>query len=130
MRYATALGAVCLSVCALGAPIAPAQQAHTRHDAMGAMGAMEIRSSIADGATLTAPPDRIELTFEPPMRLASARLATAEGEIIAVGFAPSVAPSTTATVRFPELLPGHYTLSYGADAGDHVMSGRIRFTVR
>lgn len=94
------------------------------------MAAMEIKISIADGAVLSTRPARIDLTFAPAMRLASARLTTATGEIVPVRFNATAPAVTTATVEFAPLSPDSYTFTFTADAGDHTMPGRVRFTVR
>lgn len=127
MIRSAGLAVVCLGLFAPLTRIADAQPSGAHH---GAMMHMEIQSSIADGATLATRPDRMDLTFRPAMRLAAARLTNGAGERITVTFTSDAAPSAKATVRFSALDPDHYVFSYTADAGDHMMSGRIRFTVR
>lgn len=125
-----------LSAAALGlaaglvAPVAVSKQSDTHHGHDRAMADMEITTSIADGATLTMTPDRIDFTFTPAMRLSSVRLTTATGETIPVVFDAKAPPAKAARVMFGPLAQGSYTLIYNVDAGDHIMPGRVKFTVR
>ena len=109
---------------------APASaQTHGGHHGQGDMATMEISTSIVNGANVTTRPQQIDFTFTPAMRLASVRLTTTTGETIPVQFDANAAPATTATARFTALAPDSYTLDYSVDALDHLMSGRVRFTV-
>jgi methionine-rich copper-binding protein CopC len=110
-------------------PSAHAKDHPADHGQTG-MAPMEIRASIADGAVLNTRPARIDLTFKPAMRLAAARLSTATGETISVRFDAQAPAGTAATVQFAPLAPDSYVFAFSADAGDHLMPGRIRFTVR
>lgn len=111
---------------ALASP-AVAQHGHGAHP--GAAHDMTIQLSIPDGAVLTTAPSELRIAFKPAMRLKSVRLETAAGERIPVTF-DDTQVSEAAVVRFDPLAPDAYTLSFNADAGDHDMPGRIRFTVR
>lgn len=137
----TRLGAA-LAVAILGVPAliaaAPAHAAeaagaakagHMAHGAGGMTHDMTIRLSIADGAVLTKPPTSIRFDFAPAMRLRSAVLTNAAGERIPVTF-ESRTPSANVNVTFPALEPDAYNFAFSADAGDHDMPGRIRFSVR
>lgn len=124
----TILSAAALSLLAV-TPAASAQD-HAGHHGQTGMAAMEIRTSIPDGAVLTQRPARIDLTFTPAMRLASARLTTATGETVPVRFNANAPAGTAAAVQFAPLGPDSYTFTFTADAGDHTMPGRVRFTVR
>ena len=125
----TIVCAAALSLLAV-APAVSAEDHAAHHGAQAGMAAMEIKISIADGAVLTQRPARIDLTFTPAMRLASARLTTATGEIVPVRFNAAAPAGPTATVQFAPLSPDSYTFTFTADSGDHTMPGRVRFTVR
>jgi methionine-rich copper-binding protein CopC len=122
---------------ARSAPQAPAM-AGMDHSKMGDMAgmnhgggrAMAVTTSIADGAVLTTPPTSLRVTFPYPMRLTNARLSVASGENIPVQFPQTLTLVTTTTVSFPRLDADSYTLTWAADAGDHTMSGTVRFRVR
>jgi methionine-rich copper-binding protein CopC len=107
------------------------------HSKMGGMAGMNhsgssmtVITSIADGATLTTPPSSMRVTFPHAMRLTSARLSVASGETIPVRLSNAGAATTTADILFPRLDADSYTLTWGADAGDHTMGGTVRFRVR
>lgn len=129
-KLAIAAAMVCAAISFTSASLAQqgGQGGHGQHSFHRAV--MEMRPSIADGAVLTSPPDRIELSFSPAMRLIAARLTTATGELIPLEFDAAAPATRTATVRFAPLQPDSYTLTYTADMGDHTMPGRVRFTVR
>jgi methionine-rich copper-binding protein CopC len=114
------------------------------HSKMGGMGGMEgmsgmnhgggsamtVTTSIADGAVLTSAPTSLRVTFPHAMRLTSARLSVASGETIPVRLPAGTAPATTADIMFPRLDADSYSLTWGANAGDHTMGGTVRFRVR
>jgi copper resistance protein C len=107
------------------------------HNKMGGMtgmnhsgGSMAITTSIADGSVLPTPPTSMRIQFPHPMRLSRARLTVASGETIPVAFPETLTLVTATNINFPRLTPDNYTLTWGADAGDHMMSGTVRFTVR
>jgi methionine-rich copper-binding protein CopC len=112
----------------------PALAQHAGHDAHKAAPAgdhgMTIKASIAEGAVLTEAPKTLTLTFEPAMRLASARLVTLTGEIVPVTFDKAAPAGGSATISFAPLTTERYVLTYAADAGDHLMTGAVRFTVK
>lgn len=124
MRFAVFAAALAFATPALAA--GPHQGHGGGHEGMHDM---TIGLSIEDGAVLTAAPKEIRLDFKPAMRLASVRLTTATGERVPVTF-DSSKPVETAIVSFAPLTPESYEFSFSADAGDHEMPGRIRFTVR
>jgi copper resistance protein C len=78
---------------------------------------MVVTTSIADGAVLTTPPT-------------SMRLTVGSGETIPVRFPETLTLVTTTDISFPRLGADNYILTWSADAGDHAMSGTVRFTVR
>jgi methionine-rich copper-binding protein CopC len=91
---------------------------------------MRVTTSIADGAVLTTAPTSMRINFPHAMRLTSVRLSVATGETIPVRLPTGTAPTTTADITFPRLEADSYTLTWGADAGDHTMGGTVRFRVR
>ena len=93
-------------------------------------GDMTVTTSITDGQVLSPAPRSIRFTFGHPMQLSRIRLATATGETIPVRLPAASGPSATVDVGLPTLDPDSYTLSWAASAGDHDMSGTIRFRVR
>jgi methionine-rich copper-binding protein CopC len=107
------------------------------HSKMGGMagmnhsgGSMTVTTSIIDGASLSTAPTSMRITFPHAMRLTSARLSVASGETIPVRLPTETTATTTADITFPRLDPDSYSLTWGADAGDHKMSGTVRFAVR
>jgi methionine-rich copper-binding protein CopC len=122
---------------ARSAPQAPAMagMGHSKMAGMagmnhGASSAMTVTTSIADGAILTSAPTSLRVTFPHAMRLTSARLSVASGETIPVRLPAGTAPATTADIMFPRLDADSYSLTWGANAGDHTMGGTVRFRVR
>jgi methionine-rich copper-binding protein CopC len=121
-----------------GAPAAAkAPAAPMDHSKMGDMsgmnhsgGSMAITTSIADGAVLTTPPTSMRVQFPHPMRLSRARLTVGSGETIPVRFPETLTLVTATEISFPRLSADSYILTWSADAGDHTMSGTVRFTVR
>jgi copper resistance protein C len=116
---------------------APAATTPMNHSKMGGMtgmnhggGSMAITTSIADGAVLTTPPTSMRVQFPHPMRLSRARLTVGSGETIPVRFPEALTLVTTTVISFPRLGADSYILTWSADAGDHAMSGTVRFTVR
>jgi copper resistance protein C len=114
------------------APMAP-----MNHSKMGGMAGMNhggtsmaVTTSIADGAVLTTPPTSMRVQFPHPMRLSRARLTVASGETIPVRFPETLTLVTATDISFPRLGADSYILTWSADAGDHAMSGTVRFTVR
>lgn len=91
---------------------------------------MRVTTSIADGAVLTTAPTSMRINFPHAMRLTSARLSVATGETIPVRLPTGTVPTTTADITFARLEADSYTLTWGADAGDHTMGGTVRFRVR
>lgn len=91
---------------------------------------MRVTTSIADGAVLTTAPTSMRINFPHAMRLTSARLSVATGETIPVRLPTGTAPTNTADITFARLEADSYTLTWGADAGDHTMGGTVRFRVR
>lgn len=91
---------------------------------------MRVTTSIADGTVLTTAPTSMRINFPHAMRLTSVRLSVATGETIPVRMPMGTAPATTADIIFPRLEADSYTLTWGADAGDHTMGGTVRFRVR
>jgi methionine-rich copper-binding protein CopC len=113
------------------APMAPmAPMDHSKMDGMAGMNHMAITTSIADGAVLTTPPTSMRIQFPHPMRLSRARLNVASGETIPVRVPESLTLVTATDIGFPRLSPDSYVLTWSADAGDHTMSGTVRFRVR
>ena len=117
-----------VAVCAVaGAALA---QGHASHAGHAGAHEMTITASIPDGETFATAPARVTLMFSPPMRLVRATLTTAAGEVIPVVFDPQAIKAASAQVELPKLTPDRYTLRYSVDAGDHMMSGQVRFSVQ
>jgi methionine-rich copper-binding protein CopC len=119
------------------APAMPSSMQGMDHSKMGGMagmnhsgGSMQVTTSIADGAVLTTPPTSIRVNFPHAMRLTSARLSVASGETIPLRLPSAAGPTSMAEIPFPRLDADSYVLTWGADAGDHSMSGTVRFRVR
>lgn len=96
----------------------------------GGMGGMAVTTSIANGAVLTASPRTITVNFPHAMALTSARLTTASGERVALQIPTSRTPTTSVAITLPRLDADRYSFVWGADAGDHNMSGTVNFQVR
>ncbi|MEV6110513.1 copper resistance CopC family protein [Streptomyces sp. NPDC051940] len=114
----TLTGALLLAAGALAAPAA----AHT-----GLEG-----SDPADGAALSAAPQRITLTFNEPVRAAYTRLSLTvdRGEPLAVG-KPAVSGGTVTLAPPKEAPAGRWTVGYRVVSEDgHPVSGTVSFTVR
>lgn len=90
--------------------------------------AMTVKTSIADREAVTGSVSSIELTFGHEMRLAGATLSTLTGDTIEVSFDSEIFTERT-SVTFEALEPDDYSFTWRADAGDHEMSGSLRFTV-
>jgi methionine-rich copper-binding protein CopC len=87
-------------------------------------------TSIAEGATLSAPPASFTVTFSAATGLANVTLTNATGREIALDYTPPRAMATTFIVPLPVLAPGAYTIAWRTMAPDgHVMPGAIHFTV-
>ena len=118
------------------AAAATAQKAATKGSMGGMAGmnhsgsSMKVTTSISDGAVLTTPPRNITVQFPHAMALTSARLTTASGERIAIQIPATRTPATSVAIPLPRLDADSYTFMWGADAGDHTMSGTVRFSVR
>jgi methionine-rich copper-binding protein CopC len=111
-----------LALVAISLPIAAASPA-LAHTAVR-------ETSIADNATLSAPPSNFTVTFSASTGLANVTLTDAAGRDIALGYTPPRTMATTFTIPLPTLAPGAYTISWRTMAHDgHVMPGAIHFTV-
>lgn len=87
-------------------------------------------TSIADNATLSAPPTSFTVTFSTATGLANVTLTNAAGREIALDYAPPRAMATSFTVPLPALARGAYAISWRTMAHDgHIMAGAIHFTV-
>jgi methionine-rich copper-binding protein CopC len=87
-------------------------------------------TSIADNATLSAPPSNFTVTFSASAGLANVTLTNAAARDIALDYTPPHAMATTFTIPLPMLAPGAYTISWRTMAHDgHVMPGAVHFTV-
>ncbi|HRJ02410.1 MAG TPA: copper resistance protein CopC, partial [Hyphomonas sp.] len=89
---------------------------------------MTVKTSIADRATVTGSVTRIDLEFGHEMKLVGATLSSLAGDRIDVRI-ESEKFTDRASVNFEMLEPDDYTFTWRADAGDHEMSGSLRFTV-
>lgn len=129
LNAAAALAVVLLAPMSATAAADADKMGHQKaHGAMAAGHDMSVRVSIADGAVLTKRPTSVRLDFVPAMRLRSVVLTNAAGERIPVTFEAKAA-SASVVVSFAALEPDAYTMAFSADAGDHDMPGRVRFTV-
>ena len=87
-------------------------------------------TSIADNATLSAPPATFTVTFSAATGLANVTLTNAAGREVALDYMPPRARAASFTIPLPALAPGAYTISWRTMASDgHVMPGAVRFTV-
>lgn len=89
---------------------------------------MSVKTSIADREILTGAVSSIKLAFGHEMRLTGVTLSTLTGETIPVEF-DSKSFSERTSVTFETLQADDYAFTWRADAGDHEMSGTVRFTV-
>jgi methionine-rich copper-binding protein CopC len=111
-----------LALVAISLPIAAASPARA-HTAV-------LETSIAENATLSAPPSNFTVTFSASTGLANVTLTDASGRDIALAYTPPRAMATTFTIPLPTLAPGAYTISWRTMAHDgHVMPGAVHFTV-
>lgn len=113
---------------ATGSPAAAPASTQSAADRLTSKKQMTIKTSIADRATVTGPVTRIDLTFGHEMKLVGATLNSLAGDKIEVRF-DSERFTDRASVNFEMLEPDNYTFTWRADAGDHEMSGSLRFTV-
>ncbi len=113
---------------ATGSPAAAPASTQSAADPLTSRPQMTINTSIADRATVAGPVTRIDLTFGHEMKLVGATLNSLAGDKIDVRF-DSEKLTERASVTFETLEPDSYTFSWRADAGDHEMSGSLRFTV-
>ena len=87
-------------------------------------------TSIADSATLSAPPANFTITFSAATGLANVTLTNAAGREVTLNYTPPRAMAAHFTIPLPALAPGAYTISWRAMSHDgHVMPGAIHFTV-
>lgn len=83
----------------------------------------------ADGARLDAPPERIHIRFDQPIRITLVRLTDASGQRHEVSY-----ETGEATTRFegspPKLRSGSYTIEWrGLSADGHPASGKFSFRI-
>jgi|GEM_PF-525924 len=134
------VGSVPAVAAANAAPAPSSTMGSMDHSKMGGMAGMDhskmgnggpvVTTSIADGAVLMTAPTSMRVQFPHPMRLTAARLTVASGETIPVRMPTSTIPTDAADITFPRLDADSYILTWGANAGDHAMSGTVRFRVR
>lgn len=89
---------------------------------------MSVTSSIADRDSVSGEVTDLVLKFDHPIRLVGATLSTLAGDRMSVRFDEN-AETSLVTVTFDPLQPDNYAFTWRADAGDHEMSGTVRFTV-
>ena len=89
---------------------------------------MSVTSSIADRGSVSGEVTDLVLKFDHPIRLVGATLSTLAGDRMSVRFDEN-AETSLVTVTFDPLQPDNYAFTWRADAGDHEMSGTVRFTV-
>jgi methionine-rich copper-binding protein CopC len=86
-------------------------------------------SAPADGASLTASPQSVTLTFSEPVKVTMLALAKVGGEKQDLKPLPTKADATI-TVPAPSLSTGQYTVSWRVLSDDgHVMTGQVAFGV-
>jgi methionine-rich copper-binding protein CopC len=84
----------------------------------------------ADGAVLTAAPDRIAMTFDMPMRVTLITLTDQDGSGHALTRTDNMQPVTDFTAQPPALPAGQYTIEWRGLAGDgHAMQGAFGFEI-
>jgi copper transport protein len=87
-------------------------------------------TSIADNATLSAPPASFTVSFSAATGLANVTLANAAGREIVLDYTPPRNRAASFTLPLPALAPGADTLAWRKMArGGHVMPGAVHFTV-
>jgi copper resistance protein C len=84
----------------------------------------------AEGSTVTASPDHITLTFSEAARLTALTIQKEGGEEQKLTPLPTEAAAHV-SVQAPKLTPGKYTVNWRVvSADDHIMSGKLHFTVQ
>ncbi len=87
------------------------------------------KSTPAEGATLSASPSFVELTFSEPARITAFSIQKDQGAPEALNTLPADT-QLTAKVTVPALVPGAYAISWRVIGSDgHVMSGTLHFKV-
>lgn len=87
-------------------------------------------TSIADNATLAAPPTSFTVVFTGRTGLAGVTLTNAAGRPVALDYAPPHEMADSFTIPLPRLAPGAYALSWRTISRDgHAMTGAVRFTI-
>ena len=112
---ATVLAAAIASV-----SVPPAALAHTHVHHM----------SIADNASLTAPPANFKVEFEAKAGLTSVKLTDAAGKAVPLAYKPPADQALAFTIPLPTLTKGAYVLTWTSVGQDgHVMPGTVHFTI-
>lgn len=90
----------------------------------------ELAESVpADGATVAAAPEKVELRFSEPVRLTALAVQQDGAQKQSLGPLPG-ATSASFAVALPALDEGHYIVTYRALSEDtHVVSGEFMFAV-
>lgn len=120
----TAFGAACIFLVTLGCAASPStapgtQQAGTQ---------LLARSTPADGATVAAPVDTLQLKFAKPVRLIEVTLDGPDGLSPMMITAP--AETTDYSIPLPGLAGGSYRVNWRASASGRPFDGAFTFTVR
>lgn len=84
----------------------------------------------ADGATLEAAPEKVELAFRGKVVLTALSISRA-GEAVPIDHELDKEPASSFSVPLPELEPGDYVVFWRtlSEGDGHVASGRLNFTV-
>lgn len=82
----------------------------------------------ADGASMTTPTDRVELTFKNPTKLISIKLFDSEEKSVPANFERSMQAGTRFELMFPALEPDSYSVRWkGMGEDGHMMKGDFEF---
>ena len=91
----------------------------------------ELRSTEpANGATLAAPPERMEFRFNERVQFTALRLRRAGGQELALPERIAIRESDRASIRLPSLAAGDYRVEWRAISADgHPVGGTVTFRV-
>lgn len=92
----------------------------------------ELRRTVpADGAVVSAAPERFEMVFNEPVQLTFLRLRDAAGAEAPLPPRRDIRPASSETVPLPALAPGLWRVDWRAISADgHPVGGVVRFTIR
>ncbi|HEX2762777.1 MAG TPA: copper resistance CopC family protein [Allosphingosinicella sp.] len=88
-----------------------------------------LRSTPAEGASLSKSPANLVLTFREPVRLHEVTVAGADGSAMPMMLSPA-GETASYSLPLPDLDPGSYTVTWRAGASGRDATGTIRFRIR